>query len=120
MNGTTQHLTKAEFLEKVYNFETNPNEWKFKGERPAIVDFYAQWCAPCKSVAPVLEDLAKEYEGKLDIYKVDVDAENELSSAFGIRSIPTMLFIPKEGQPQMSQGALPKASLKEAINDLIK
>lgn len=114
-----QHLTKAEFLTKIANFEQNPKEWKFLGDKPAIVDFYATWCGPCKAVAPILEELAKEYEGKIDIYKIDTDKEQELASAFGIRSIPSILFIPMEGQPQMAQGALPKASFKEAIDTFL-
>ena len=83
------HLTKADFLTKVANYETNPNEWKFLGERPALIDFYATWCGPCKMLAPVLDELAEEYEGKIDIYKIDVDAEEELAALFGIRSVPS-------------------------------
>lgn len=112
----TIHISKAEFLEKVVNYEENGKEWKYLGDKPAIVDFYANWCGPCKSLAPVLEELAKEYEGEIYIYKVDVDQENELSAAFGIRSIPTMLFIPMEGEPQITQGALPKNQIKEVID----
>lgn len=114
----TQHLTKAEFLEKVFNYEVN-KEWKFEGDLPVIIDFYADWCAPCKMVAPVLEELSNEYEGKIRVYKIDTEAEQELAAAFGIRSIPSILFIPKEGQPQMAQGALPKPSLEEAITKVL-
>lgn len=114
----TQHLTKADFLEKVFNYEVN-KEWKFEGEIPALIDFYADWCGPCKMVAPVLEELSKEYEGKINIYKIDTEAEQELAAAFGIRSIPSLLFIPKEGQPQMSMGALPKENLKEVIENVL-
>ncbi|MEI6173904.1 MAG: thioredoxin [Bacteroidota bacterium] len=113
-----EHLTKATFLEKVFNFEQN-QEWKFEGTRPCIIDFYADWCGPCKMVAPILEELATEYAGKLDIYKIDTEAEQELAGAFGIRSIPSMLFVPLAEQPQMSVGALPKDSLKQAIADLL-
>lgn len=113
------HLTKADFLSKVYNYEQNPNEWKYEGDVPAIVDFYATWCGPCKMLAPVLEKLGKEYEGRIVIYKVDVDAENELASAFGIRSVPTLLLIPMEGRPQMVQGAMPKPELKKVIDDVL-
>lgn len=114
----TQHLTKADFLEKVFNYEVN-KEWKFEGEIPALIDFYADWCGPCKMVAPVLEELSNEYAGKVNIYKIDTEAEQELAAAFGIRSIPSLLFIPKEGQPQMAMGALPKESLKEVIENVL-
>ncbi len=117
---TTVHLTKAMFLEKVANYEASPNEWKYLGDVPCIIDFYADWCGPCKAVAPVLEELAAEYGDKLVIYKVNTEEEQELSAAFGIRSIPTLLFCPVEGKPQMAQGALPKASFKEAIKDVLK
>ncbi len=113
-----EHLTKDTFMQKVFNFEQN-KEWKFEGELPCIIDFYADWCQPCKIVAPILEELAKEYEGKINIYKVDTEDQQELAGAFGIRSIPSMLFCPKEGQPQMAQGALPKESLIGAINDVL-
>jgi len=114
-----ENLSKATFLEKVYNFEEN-KEWKFEGDKPAIIDFYADWCGPCKMVAPILEELSTEYEGKVDIYKVDTEKEQELAGAFGISSIPSILFIPKDGQPQMAQGALPKQSFKDAIKDVLK
>ena len=90
----TIHLTKEEFLKKVANYEANPTEWKYLGDKPCIIDFYADWCGPCKMVAPILDELAKEYSDKIYIYKVDTEAERELASAFGIRSIPTMIFIP--------------------------
>jgi thioredoxin len=114
-----EHLTKETFKEKVFNFEAN-KDWKFEGEKPCIIDFYADWCGPCKMVAPVLEELAKEYDGKLNIYKVDTEAERELSGMFGIQSIPSLLFIPSEGQPQMAQGALPKDSLERAFAEVLK
>ena len=113
-----EHLTKASFQEKVFNYEKN-KDWKYEGDLPCLIDFYADWCGPCKMVAPVLEELAKEYEGKIHIYKVDTEAEQELAAAFGIRSIPSLLFCPKEGQPQMAQGALPKASMEKAIKELL-
>lgn len=109
------HLTKAEFLNKVYNFEADSKEWKYEGDKPAIVDFYATWCGPCKALAPVLEELAKEYDGKIYVYKVDVDKEKDLAAAFNIRSIPTLLWIPQNGKPTVTQGALPKADLKKLI-----
>ena len=110
---------KAEFLAKVYNFEKNPEEWKYEGDKPAIVDFYADWCGPCKMVAPILDELAKEYDGQIVIYKVDTEKEQELAGAFGIRSIPSILFIPMEGKPEMAQGAMPKASFKKAIDEFL-
>ncbi len=116
----TIHLTTQEFKEKVYNYDANPNSFKYEGNLPAIVDFYATWCGPCKALGPVIDDLAKEYEGKILIYKVDVDQNEELSRAFGIRSIPTLLFIPKDGEPSMSAGAPSKAQLKQIIEDMIK
>jgi thioredoxin 1 len=115
---TIEHLTKDTFMEKVFNFEKN-QDWKFEGELPCLIDFYADWCGPCKMVAPILEELSKEYDGKINIYKIDTEAEQELSMAFGIRSIPSMLFVPKDGQPQMAVGALPKDSLKQAINEVL-
>lgn len=111
----TIKLTKAEFLKRVVNYEGNPNEWKYLGDKPAIIDFYADWCGPCRSLAPVLEQLASEYEGDIYIYKVDTEVERELASAFAIRSIPTMVFIPMGEDPQVAQGALPKNVIKEAI-----
>src|SRR6056297_1183080 len=113
-----EHLTVDTFKEKIFNYEKN-KDWKFEGDLPAIIDFYADWCGPCKMVTPVLEDLAKEYEGKLNIYKVNTEDQQELAAAFQIRSIPSILFIPKEGQPQMAMGALQKDSFKKAINDVL-
>ena len=113
-----EHLTKQTFLEKVFNFEKS-QDWKFEGKLPCIIDFYADWCQPCKIVAPILEELSKEYEGKIDIYKVNTEQEVELAGAFGIRSIPSMLFCPAEGQPQTAVGALPKETLVQAINDVL-
>lgn len=113
-----EHLTKETFLQKVFNYEVN-SEWKFEGELPCIIDFYADWCQPCKMVAPILDTLAKEYEGKINIYKVDTESEQELAGAFGIRSIPSILFVPKTGQPQMAQGALPIDSFRQAIDDVL-
>jgi thioredoxin 1 len=113
-----EFLTKDTFLSKVFNYETN-KEWKYEGELPCIIDFYADWCGPCKMVAPILEDLAKEYTGKLNVYKIDTEAEQELASVFGIRSIPSLLFVPKEGQPQMAMGALPKETFVKAFKDVL-
>lgn len=114
------HITKADFLKKVYDFEKNPDEWKYLGSQPAIVDFYADWCGPCRQLSPVLDELAKEYSGELTIYKVNVDNERGLATFFGIRSIPTLLFIPMKGKPQRSLGALSKTELKGIIKDVLK
>jgi len=110
----TEHLNKQTFLEKVFNYEQN-KEWKFEGELPALVDFWAPWCGPCKMVGPILEELSDEYKGKVNIYKVNTDEEQELGGVFGIRSIPSLLFIPKDGQPKMAVGALPKEALIDVI-----
>ncbi|OQY32064.1 MAG: thioredoxin [Spirochaetaceae bacterium 4572_59] len=113
-----EHLTKQDFLDKVFDFE-NEKDWNFKGDLPCIVDFYADWCGPCKMVAPVLEELSEEYNGKMNVYKINTESEPELAGAFGIQSIPSILFIPKEGKPQMSQGALPKESFLSAMKDIL-
>ncbi|HOW51800.1 MAG TPA: thioredoxin [bacterium] len=113
-----ENLTKETFKQKVFDYEKS-KEWKFAGARPAIVDFYADWCGPCKAVAPVLADLAVQYDGKVDIYKVNTDQEQELAQVFGIRSIPSILFIPMEDKPQMSMGALPKNALVDAIEKVL-
>ncbi len=115
----TIHLTRAEFLKKVANFEQNPQKWEYLGDKPCIVDFYADWCGPCKMIAPILEELAKEYDGQIYIYKVNTEEEQQLSTEFGIRSIPTILFCPIGEEPQMAQGALPKDALKKAIEEVL-
>ena len=115
----TIELTKANFLKKVADYETNPTEWKYLGDKPAIVDFYAPWCGPCKMVAPILEELAAEYDGQIVIYKVNTMNEQELAADFGIRSIPSLLFIPMNGKPQMAQGLMPKNELKSAIDSVL-
>lgn len=115
----TEKLTKEKFLTDVFDFEKN-TEWKYAGKVPCIIDFYADWCHPCKMVAPILEDLSKKYDGKIKVYKVNTDQEPELSSAFNIRSIPSILFVPMNGQPQMAVGALPKGSIEKTIQDVLK
>jgi thioredoxin 1 len=112
----TTNLTTTDFKEKIFDYESE-SEWKYKGELPAIIDFYADWCGPCKSVAPVLEELSNEYEGKVNIYKLDTDKEAELSAVFGIQSIPTFLFIPVDGAPMLQRGAVPKNVFKQVINE---
>ena len=116
----TMHLTKGGFLRRVADIENNPNEFKFLGDKPALIDFYASWCNPCQMLAPVLEELSEEYAGKVDIYKVDVDDERDLADIFGIRSIPTLLFIPMEGSPKRTMGAMPKSQLKELLDSMLK
>ncbi len=112
----TQHLTKQEFTEKIFDYE-NEKQWNYKGELPCIIDFYADWCGPCRSVAPALEELSKEYEGKINIYKINTELEQEMSEVFGIQSIPTFLFIPMRGEPMMQKGALPKKAFKDVIEE---
>ncbi len=112
----TIQLTTEKFKEDIFDYTTE-TEWNYKGDVPAIIDFYADWCGPCKMIAPILEELAKEYNGKLNIYKVNTEVEQELSAVFQIRSIPSMLFIPKESQPMMQAGALPKNVLQNIINE---
>jgi thioredoxin len=102
--GKTIHLNKQDFLKKVMNYEKNQSEWVYEGDLPALIDFYADWCGPCRMAAPILEELAKEYEGKIYIYKVDTEKERELAGVFGIRSLPSFLFVPQDGRPTMSNG----------------
>ena len=118
-NMETIHLTKAEFLKKVCNYEANPNEWKYEGTVPCIIDFYATWCGPCKMISPVLAELAKEYNGKIVVYKVDVDEEQDLAAAFGVQSIPTLLWIPMKGKPTVTRGAMMKSDLKKMIDQTL-
>lgn len=113
------HLTKADFLAKVMNYEKNPQEWIYLGDKPCLIDFYASWCGPCKRLAPVLDELAQEYAGEIYIYKIDTEKERELAAVFGVSSIPTLLFCPMGENPQIAQGALPKEQLKEAIDKVL-
>jgi thioredoxin len=114
-----EQLTTVAFKEKVYNYTANPEDWVYEGKLPCIVDFYADWCKPCKLIAPIMEELANEYKGKILIYKVNTDQQRELSSVFGIRSIPSVLFVPMDGKPQMSTGALPKETFKQVIDEFL-
>ncbi len=110
-------LTSQDFKDKVFDYDLNSN-WSFKGPRPAIIDFYADWCGPCKRLAPILEEISKQYAGKLDVYKVNIDTEQDVASTFGIMSVPSILFAPMSGEPQMAQGALPKEILEQAIQEV--
>ena len=114
-----EHLTVETFKEKVFDYEKNADKWVYEGDQPCVIDFYADWCKPCKLIAPIMEELAEEYKGKVTIYKVDTEKQRELSRVFGIRSIPSVLFVPMEGQPQMSTGALPKETFKQAIDEFL-
>ncbi|GBU06951.1 thiol reductase thioredoxin [Bacteroidales bacterium] len=113
------HLTKAEFLEKVVSYETDFDEWEYLGDKPCILDFYADWCPPCKKIAPILDALSNEYDGQIYIYKIDTDEEGELAAAFGIKSIPTLYFIPMKGNPTLSEGELTKSELKKRIEAIL-
>ncbi|MGM9805070.1 MAG: thioredoxin family protein [Candidatus Aphodosoma sp.] len=114
-----KHINKAEFLEQVWNYELDTTAWKYRGTLPCIIDFYTTWCGPCKRLAPILEELAVEYKGQIVIYKVNTEVERELAATFGIRSIPTLFFCPKNGNPQVSKGLLPKETLKEIIDGVL-
>lgn len=117
--GKVTGLTAAEFKRKVTDYQNSAQEWVFNGTRPAVVDFYATWCGPCKMTAPVLDRLARDYAGKIDFYKVDIDKEPELASAFGIQSIPTFLFIPVKGKPTVQMGAMQKADFERIIKSVL-
>ncbi|WP_196887020.1 thioredoxin [Aureivirga sp. CE67] len=115
----TIELDKELFLEKVFNYEES-QDWKYQGDLPCIIDFYADWCNPCKMLAPILEELSEEYKDEIIIYKVNTEVERELAAAFAVRSIPTLVFCPKEGQVQMAQGALPKLQLQKIISEVFE
>lgn len=117
--GKAIYMTSADFKKKIMDYEKNPDKWVFEGKRPVLVDFYATWCGPCKRTSPIVEQLAKEYEGKVDVYKIDVDKEQEVSAAFGIQSIPTFLFIPVEGKPTVQVGALNKEQFEQIIKTIL-
>lgn len=116
---TPMELTAEEFKKRIANYETHPNEWVYLGERPAVIDFYATWCGPCKMTAPIFADLANTFAGKVDFYKIDIDQQPELAGLFGVTSIPSLLFIPKEGKPSMSVGAMERQQMQAAIQDLL-
>lgn len=118
-NASVIQMNKQMFLDKVFDYTTGATEWKYQGEKPAVIDFYAIWCGPCRMVAPILKDLAKEYGDSIVIYKVDTDKEKELSMAMGIQSLPTIVFIPKTGQPQVIVGAADKATFRRAIGEVL-
>lgn len=118
-SAKTVQMTKALFVANVFDFEKNPDTWTYKGTRPCVIDFYADWCRPCKQVAPLMEGFAATYQGEVDIYKINVDQERELAEFFGIRSIPTVLFCPMDGKPQMSQGAMAKENYEQIINEFL-
>ena len=117
--GKVGYLTTAEFKKKVMDYDLHPREWVFEGDRPVIIDFYATWCRPCKMTAPIVEDLAKDYNGKIDFYKVDIDNEQELAAVFGIQSIPTFLFVPAKGNPTMQMGAMQKEDFEKIIKSIL-
>ena len=112
------NMTKEMFLKEVFDFE-NKQEWEFQGELPCVIDFYADWCGPCKMMAPVIDDLAVEYAGRVNFFKINTEQEPALAGAFGIQSIPTLLFVPQNGKPQMVSGAMPKATLKKIVDEEI-
>ncbi|GHT16965.1 hypothetical protein FACS189429_0070 [Bacteroidia bacterium] len=114
-----EYLTKADFLKKIANYEKNPHTFEYLGDKPCIIDFYTDWCGPCKRVAPILEELAKEYAGKIYVYKINVDKEKELAALFGIRSIPSLLFVPQTGTPQMAVGLIPKETFVKIITEFL-
>lgn len=117
--GEVIQLTSAVFLEKVYDYKKDPKKWVFKGDKPCIIDFYADWCRPCKMVSPIMEELSAKYKGQVVIYRVNVDQERELAQFFGIQSIPTVFFCPATGEPQMTQGALPKETYEKALTEIL-
>ena len=116
----TINLTKGGFLRRVADIETMATDWNFLGDKPAVIDFYASWCGPCQRLLPIIETLSDEFEGKIDIYKVNVDQEEELAAAFNIRTIPTLIFIPMDGKPEREVGGKSESELRERLNNLLK
>lgn len=115
----TINLTKEEFIEKIVNYEESPDKWLYLGDKPAIIDFYADWCGPCRKLAPTLNELATQYEGEIYIYKVDVEKEKEIASVFGIQSLPSILFVPLSGNPVMVSGVQSKKKMDDYINSVL-
>jgi|LQAB01.1.fsa_nt_gi thioredoxin len=113
------HLTKAEFLKRVANWEATPDQWVYLGDKPCLIDFYTTWCGPCKRIAPIVEELAKTYAGQIYVYKIDTDKEREIAALFNIRSIPSLLFVPMHGAPQMAVGAIDQATFVKIINEVL-
>lgn len=116
--GAVTQLSAADFRLKIMDYESHQTEWVFEGKRPAVIDFYTTWCGPCKMMAPIVEEMAKAYAGKVDFYKVDIDKEQELAQTFGIQSIPTFLFIPVKGKPTMQMGAMPKETFEKMVKEI--
>ena len=116
----TINLTKGGFVRRVADIDAMATDWKFLGDKPAMIDFYASWCGPCQRLLPIVESLADEFEGKVDIYKVNVDQEQELAAAFNVRTIPTLIFIPMSGKPEREVGAKSESELREKLNNLLK
>ena len=116
----TIHLTKGGFENRIAKIEEMATEWRFLGTHPALIDFYASWCGPCQRLSPIIDELAEEYEGKVDIYKVDIDAESDLARLFKVRSIPTLVYIPMDGLPIVELGGKGKGELKEKLDALLK
>ncbi len=117
--GKVIQMDKAMFLEKVFNFEASPDKWVYSGDKPCIIDFYADWCGPCKKVAPIMSELAEQYKDQIVIYKVNTDREKELAGMFNIRSIPSILYCPVEGSPTMTMGALPKTEFEKMVKEIL-
>ncbi len=113
-------MTKSMYIDKIYDFVASPNTFKFKGSRPAVVDFYADWCRPCKRIAPIMEELSLQYKGKVDFYKVNVDQENELAAVHSVQSIPVVIIFDSKGQPKSSLGALNKEDYISLIEETLK
>lgn len=116
----TINLTKGGFVRRVADIDAMATDWKFLGDKPALIDFYASWCGPCQRLLPIVESLSEEFAGKIDIYKVNVDQEQELAAAFNIRTIPTLIFIPMDGKPEREVGGKGESELRERLNSLLK
>lgn len=118
--GKVVHLTTAQMREQIYDYKANPNKWVYKGSKPAIIDFYADWCGPCRRLGPKLEKIAEKYNDKLIVYKINIDNEPELAQVFGIQSIPMVLFVPAKGTPIQTMGDLPEEEIEKAVSEIIK